>query len=118
MEKNPYMVGLKMVRENIGTSGQIALAKCILSLYNSDHAFSISEIVSPLDFKYTGIVVAMLSAYIKKGETEELRIAGKWVYDHFPHLVELSNAMTEARGSVRLKWDRHHEEKRGLYQDA
>lgn len=105
MSKNPYLVGLELVKQHSGTSGQAALAKCILSLYNSAHSFSIGEILGPLDEHYTKVVFDMLTAYAKHGETEELRVAGRYVFDEFPRLVELSNAMVEARAAVRNGWE-------------
>lgn len=118
MNQNPYLVGLEFVQQNSGTSGQAGLAKCILSLYNDQHAFSIGEILLPLDRANAKIVLAMVSEYAAHGETEELRAAGKYVYANFPRLIELSNAMSSARAEVRQKWDRQHEEEmRRLYPD-
>lgn len=115
---NPYLAGLELVKENHGTSGQASLAKCILSLYNSTHAFSIGEILGPLDTNYTGVVIAMVSEYARHGETAELRQAGEWVYANFPRLIELSSAMGDARADVRQKWDQQaEEERRRLYPD-
>jgi hypothetical protein len=118
MNQNPYIAGLELVQTNCGTSGQAALAKCILSLYNEVHAFSIGEVLGPLDRKYTAVVLAMVNEYARHGETVELRLAGEHVYANFPRLIELSNAMSDARGIVRQKWQRQHEdEMRLLYPD-
>ena len=115
---NPYLVGFELVKQNSGTSGQAALAKCILALYNPIHAFSVGEILGPLDSRYQEVVLAMISAYAKHGETEELRQAGEWIYREFPRLIELSEAMSDARAQVRQKWDREREaENRRLYPD-
>jgi hypothetical protein len=107
---NPYLAGLDLVKQHSGTSGQSALAKCIFSLYNSDNAFSIAEVLSPLDNRYTAVVLAMVQAYADRGETEELRQAGKYVFENFPGLVKLSNAMYEARAEVYRKWDAEREQ--------
>jgi len=113
---NPYLAGLDLVKQNYGTSGQAALAKCILSLYNQVHSFSIGEILGPLDATYYGVVLAMVEEYAKTGETAELRLAGEFVYSNFPRLVELSTAMSEARSEIHRKWDREREEEyRRLY---
>jgi hypothetical protein len=80
------------------------------------HQFSIGEIMGPLDQHYTDVVIRMITAYGEYGETAELREAGKWVYENFPRLIELSNAMSEARSAVRQKWDDEAEaERRRLY---
>lgn len=113
---NPYLVALDLVKQNSGTSGQAALAKRLLSLYNREHAFSLGEVLGPLDARYTKVVLDMVTAYANRGETEELREAGRYVYENFPRLVELSNAMSNARAEVLLEWDRQREEEnRRLY---
>lgn len=118
MKQNPYIAGLELVRKNYGTSGQAALAKCILSLYNEVHAFSIGEVLGPLGGEYTAVVLAMVNEYARHGETAELLQAGKYVYANFPRLIALSNAMSNARGAVRDEWERQHEEEmRRLYPD-
>jgi hypothetical protein len=118
MNHNPYTAALKLVQKNYGTSGQAALAKCILSLYNQAHAFSIGEVLGPLDGEYNVAVLAMVSEYARHGETAELRQAGEYVYANFPRLIALSNAMSNARSEVRQEWQRQHdEEMRRLYPD-
>lgn len=114
---NPYLRGLALVKIHSGTSGQGALAKCILSLYNSDfYWFPIGDILAPLDAHYTEVVLAMIHAYAEHGETAELRQAGEYCYHNFPRLVELSQAMNDARAEVRAKWEREREEEnRRLY---
>jgi len=116
---NPYLAGLDLAKQHHGTSGQSAMVKCILSLYNSRNSFSISEILAPLDDKYSAAVFAMLHEYARHGETEELRIAGRWCVENFPRMIELADAMSNAAGEVRYRWDREHEaEMRRLYPDG
>jgi hypothetical protein len=100
---SPYTRGFDLVRKHPGTSGQIALAKCILSLYDPCHAFSAGEVLWSLDREYTDTVLAMLAEYAERGETEELRQAGRWVYQNFPCLIELSDAMRQARIQLALR---------------
>lgn len=116
MDQDPYLAALELVRKNSGTSGQAALAKGILSLYNQRHAFSLGEVLGPIVGEFSEVMLAMISDYAKYGETEELRHAGAYVYANFPHLIELSNAMFDARARVRQEWDRQDEEEmRRLY---
>lgn len=113
---NPYTSALEMVKQHAGTSGQTGLAKCILSLYNSNHAFSIGDILGSLDERYTHAVLALVTEYAYHGETADLRRAGEWCYDNFPGLIELSCAMSNARSEVRQKWEEEREaENRRLY---
>ena len=108
--RNPYLAGLELVKTNSGTSGQAALAKCILSLYNPVHPFSMGEILGPLDDRYTAVVLNMVKAYSSVGETEELREAGRYVYENFPGLIELSEAAGRAKEAVRREWARQRDE--------
>lgn len=106
---SPYLDALELVKKHPGTSGQAALAKCILSLYNYNHAFSIGDILAPLDDRYTACVLSITQEYARIGENAELRKAGEWVYENFPGLIELSRAMSEARSEVRARWARESE---------
>lgn len=114
--ENVYLVALDLVKAHSGTSGQGALAKAILSIYNENHAFSPGGILGPLDEQYTRVVLALWAAYATKGETAELRRAGEYCFENFPRLIELSNAMHDARCEVRRRWEEEREaENRRLY---
>jgi len=106
LNNNPYLAGLELVKKNEGTSGQAAVAKCVLSLYHPQHGFSMAEILWGLDERYTGVIMGMVQAYGTHGESEELRVAGRYVIEHFPNLVELSDAALEARCAVQEEWRR------------
>jgi hypothetical protein len=113
---NPYLEALELVKQHWGTSGQTALAKCILSLYNPNNAFSMGEILAPLDERYTRVVLNIAQEYAKVGETEDLRVAGRWVAEEFPQFIDMAMAMSEARHKLRNKWEREREEEnRRLY---
>jgi hypothetical protein len=72
----------------------------------------------PLGSDYTAVVLAMVNEYARHGETPELLQAGKYAYANFPRLIELSNAMSNARCAVRDEWQSQHEEEmRRLYPD-
>ncbi|MBM5575795.1 hypothetical protein [Deefgea sp. CFH1-16] len=114
--ESPYVEALTLVKQHNGTSGQTALAKCILSLYNSLYAYSMSEILAPLDERYTRVVLAMVNDYAKFGETPELITAGQWVRDDFPRMMEMAIVTQDARNQLRSKWEREREEEnRRLY---
>jgi hypothetical protein len=110
MEQNPYLAALALIQRHEGTSGQVALAKCVLSLYDKIHAFALSEIILPLDSEGRQLVLSMTHNYAVHGETPELLTAGKWCYVNLPHLSELSRAMFAARQKVEEQWDREREE--------
>ena len=112
MAENIWLLALEKVIHHPGTSGSGAIAKAILSFYNPDHTFSMGEILSALDYENSSIVLRMAAEYSAQGETPELRQAGKEVYNRFPRLIELSEAMYEARQSVRSEWDRQRERER------
>ena len=101
MSTNPYLAGLHLLKQHAGTKSQTCLAKCILSLYNTQHAFGIGEILNPLDSRYAKAVFDMLHAYAEHGLTDELKHAGEYVTAHFSGLVEQSNAMSAARNTFK-----------------
>lgn len=101
MSTNPYLAGLHLLKQHPGTKSQTCLAKCILSLYSTEHPFGIGEILSPLDSRYSKAVFDMLHAYAETGLTEELKHAGEYVTAHFANLVEQAKAMAEARSTVK-----------------
>ena len=100
MSTNPYLAGLHLLKQHPGTKSQLCLAKCILSLHNTRHAFGIGEILSPLDSRYAKAVFDMLRAYSENGTTEELKHAGEYGTAHFAEVVGQSNAMAEARSAA------------------
>lgn len=100
MSTNPYLAGLHLLKQHPGTKSQVCLAKCILSLHDTRHAFGIGEILSPLDSRYAKVVFDMLHAFAESGSTPELCHAGEYVTAHFANLVEQSKAMAEARSAL------------------
>lgn len=108
---NPYEEALALIKSHHDTSGGSSLAKCVLSLYNSGHAFSMGEILGPLDSRCSALVLQMVARYAEHGEEPALLEAGRWIYDNRPRLVELSNAMAEARDAVRRDWEQQRDEK-------
>lgn len=54
-----------------------ALPSCFFSLYNEQCGFSFGECVSGLDDRLTGVALRMVQDYSARGETEDLRSAGK-----------------------------------------
>lgn len=109
LNNNPYLAGLELVKKNEGTCGQTAVAKCILSLYNPQHGFSMAEILRGLDDRHTDVIMGMVEDFGKYGETEELRLAGSYVYDNFSRLVELSWASHHAKLELQEEWRRQHQ---------
>jgi hypothetical protein len=108
---NPYNQALAFIKANSYSSAAGALSKCILSLWNENHRFSIAEILQPLDQYNTWLVIDMVRLYATHGETQELLDAGRWVYDHKQDLIEVSNAMSSARSEVIQRWEEEYERK-------
>lgn len=109
---SPYDEALLIIRQHPGTSGAGGLAKLLLSLYNDMCGFSFAECVSSLDDRLTAVALRMVQDYAKRGETEDLRSAGKIVVDDlYPGLWEMGVAMREAREAVRKRWEREEQER-------
>lgn len=106
---SPHTDALQIIQRHPDTGGGVAMAKLVLSLWNSCHRFSMAEILSPLDQNLTRIALCMVSDYAAFGETPELLAAGRWVYDNFPGLVEISNAQHEAYCDVMRRREEERE---------
>lgn len=109
---SPYDEALLIIRQHPGTSGAGGLAKLLLSLYNDLCGFSFAECVSGLDDRLTGVALRMVQDYARRGETEDLRAAGKILVDDlYPGLWEMGIAMREAREAVRQRWKREEQDR-------
>lgn len=106
---NPFLEAMEVIERYPGTGGSGALAKCVLSLWNSVHCFSMAEILGPLDQSNSALVVRMVQEYAQHGESDELRTAGSWVYRNNPGLVEISDAQQQGRHEVRRRWELERE---------
>lgn len=103
---SPYDEALLFIKQNPGTGGAGSLAKLVLSLYNDMCGFSFAECVGNLDDKLTGLALRMAKDYTERGETDDLRAAGKIISDElYPRLWEMSIAMRDAREATRSKWE-------------
>lgn len=103
---SPYDEALQFIKQNPGTGGAYSLSKLILSLYNHIAGFSFAECVGNLDDRLTGVALRMVQDYATRGETEDLRTAGKIIHDDlYPRLWEMSIAMRDAREALRKKWE-------------
>ena len=103
---SPYDEGLQFIKQNPGTGGASSLAKLILSLYNDICGYSFAECVGNLDDRLTGVALRMVQDYAARGETDDLRTAGKIIHDEiYPRLWEMGIAMRDARAALREKWE-------------
>lgn len=101
-----YDEALQFIKQNPGTGGAGSLAKLVLSLYNDACGYSFAECVGNLDNRLTGIALRMVQDYAMRGETDDLRTAGKIIADDlYPRLWEMSLAMRDARAATRAKWE-------------
>ncbi|MFC5550344.1 hypothetical protein [Massilia aerilata] len=109
---SPYDEALLIIRQNPGTGGAGGLAKLLLSLYNDQCGFSFAECAGGLDQRLTGVALRMVQDYAARGETEDLRSAGKILAeDLYPGLWEMGVAMRDAREAVRQRWKREELER-------
>lgn len=98
------------------TSGGVALAKLVLSLYNDQCGFAASECLQPLDTNLTKVALGLIRDYADHGETEPLRQLGRQLVDEYPGLWQQGLAMQSARQVLRDQWRREQEaEERRLY---
>jgi hypothetical protein len=107
----PFAEALQFIKDHKGTSSATGLAKLILSIYNPNHAFSVAECLSSFDRDRLDLALRMISQYGTAGETDDLLMAGREIYETWPNLIELSNAASDAKSVVREKWRREQEAK-------
>jgi hypothetical protein len=105
MATTPYQEALKWIQSNPTTGGASSLAKLVLSLWNSECCFSYAECVGNLDANLTELTVRMIGQYAIHGETQDLVDVGNKVCELYPRLWELTQAMQDARGTIRKQWE-------------
>lgn len=117
---SPYDEALQFIKQNPGTGGASGLAKLILSLYNGDICgYSFAECVGSLDDPLSGVALRMVQDYAARGETDDLREAGKLLHDEiYPRLWEMGIAMRDARAALRAKWEAEEREAELVALDA
>lgn len=103
---SPYDEALKIIKQHPGTGGAGSLAKLVLSLYNDLCGYSFAECVGNLDNELTNLALRLVTDYAVRGETEDLRAAGKVLVEEYPGLWELGLAMRDARQATRERWER------------
>lgn len=106
-----YQESLSFVKNNRGSSSAIGMAKLILSLYNDNNAFSLSECVKNFDRERLNLASLMIGDYFANGETSELINAAHEIFEFSPDLKELADAASDAKSEVRAKWRREKEAK-------
>ena len=108
----PYIDARNWIQRGPDTGGGVRMAKLVLSLYNPDKCpvSAGSCIDGGLDTKGRKIAVAILLDYAEHGETDELRAVGRQLWDQYPGIREVCEAMVEARQQIYRRWDREREE--------
>lgn len=92
MDGTPYGRACQMLTRHPGTSGSLALAKAVLSLYNDENCYSIRECLDGRDADITRVIVEMVGYYAQRGENQALRDAGELVCQFYPLLLEIGYA--------------------------
>lgn len=117
-QPSPYDEARDWINRCADTSGGVGLAKLVLSLYNEQCGFAVSECVGSMDQNLTRIALALIADYAAYGETEALRQLGRPLVDAYPGLWEHGLVMRDARAALRARWEREaDEERRRLYPD-
>lgn len=105
--QNVYERALTKLKSHPSSRVRISLAKSILTVYNERHAFSVGEMFDGLDDEHKILILEIFTEYANNFENSNgFREVGRYCYDNFPRLIELSEAMFDARSVVRGKWER------------
>lgn len=116
--RSPYHEALEFIRQNQYCGSAANMAKLVLSLWNSDAAFSFRECVNNFDDTRAALALRMVQHFTKHGEDSELVEVGYTVHDLFPRLWELGAEATEAKQKLRQRWEdeaRRREAREGRY---
>ncbi|UXF74609.1 hypothetical protein K7574_21180 (plasmid) [Stenotrophomonas maltophilia] len=105
MEMSPYQAALRFIQHNSGTGGASSLAKLMLSLWNSQCAFAVSECLGNLDHQNTRIALDAIEQYAREGESEELSKVYRQIHEAYPRYWELGAAATKAKSALRARWE-------------
>ena len=109
---SPYNEALGIIRQHPGTGGAGSLAKLLLSLYNDLCGYSVAECLGNLDGRLSAVALRMIQDYAARGETEDLRAAGKVIANElYPGLWEMGLAMRDAREATRQRWQREEQDR-------
>lgn len=100
----PYHEALHWIQRHPGTSSTVALAKLVLSLWNSEAAFSFRECVSSLDLDRSELALRMAIHFVRNGEDRALQEVGDAVYQLMPHLWEVGCAGDRAKWKLQQEW--------------
>lgn len=97
---DPYDTALNWLRDGNEFCGSgRALAMLILSMWNGyDYPFSLGQCIPELDPTRRRFATDMIAEYVANGETPGLLRVARTIRDMYPELVEVANALTDARG--------------------
>lgn len=104
MNPSPYQQALDSIEHDPESGSATSLAKLILSLYNEQCGFAISECIGNLDTQLTSIALKMVAHYASYGEDEELRRIGRPLADQYERLWQQGVAMRDARTALHERW--------------
>lgn len=105
----PYHEALHWIQLNPGTGSSAGLAKLVLSLWNSEAAFSFRECMSNLDQDRSELALRMAIHFVRHGEDMALVEVGHAVCELMPRLWELGSAGDRAKWTLQREWDRLEE---------
>ncbi|ARJ66149.1 hypothetical protein WV31_10980 [Magnetospirillum sp. ME-1] len=100
----PYAEALHWIKAKPGTGSAETLAKLVLSIWNSDCAFSFRECIANLDPERTALAVRVAAHFAEVGEDDELVEIGHAVCALYPRLWDLGEAADEAKTALRRRW--------------
>lgn len=105
MPLTAYHEALHWIQQHPGTGSASNLGKLVLSLWNSEAAFSFRECVSGLDQERTDLALRIVTHFVHHGEDKALVDVGHAIFDLMPRLWELGSAGDQAKWELRKRWD-------------
>lgn len=103
-QKTPYDEALHWIQQHPGTGSAVNLGKLVLSLWNSEAAFSFRECASGLDQERTELALRIVTHFVRHGEDKDLVDVGHTINELMPRLWELGSAGDKAKWELRQRW--------------
>jgi hypothetical protein len=94
---DPYQEAVTWIEQHPGTSSAAALAKLILSLWNTQCCYSFRECVTGLDTMREAMALRIVVHFQRTGEDHHLRAAGETVCAAYPDLWDVAVAGDDAK---------------------
>ena len=101
---SPYRAAFEWIKKHPHTDSGDALVKLTFAVWKPEMAFSMKEILTPLDSERKAIAMAVVRQCALGGAAEELQQIGEDLRETFPRLWALGCAANAAKNKQTDDW--------------